>query len=242
MECGHRFTTAERITAEYMRVRKRDGRVEAFNRAKLGRGIVKAAGAYKLTPAEVKVYVDRVIQILQPDAPNVPVDSSHIGDLVLQQLHNDAMTDVIRVRYAMVLRGRTTAGRGFRTLDDFLTWIKAEYGDPRVAKPRDTPATVIKRNGRREAFEFEKLARSIGIAGKGRGSDREVRNLANDIAGKARLLLMRHALVTSGQIAAQVLELLRDRDPLLYLRYASSVKRYQSIDDFWMDAFGLESG
>lgn len=36
MECGHRFTTAERITAEYMRVRKRDGRVEAFNRAKLG--------------------------------------------------------------------------------------------------------------------------------------------------------------------------------------------------------------
>jgi transcriptional repressor NrdR len=239
--CGRRFTTTERITAENMRVRKRDGRVEPFNRAKLGRGILKAAGAFKLTPAEVKAYVDRVVQILQPEAPNLPIESSHIGDLVLQQLHNDALTDVVRVRYAMVLRGRTTTGQGFHTLGDFLAWLKAEHGEPRIARPVTTPSTVIKRSGKREAFEFEKLARSVGISGKGRGSDAEVRTLANAVAAAVREALVGQSLVTSSQIAAEVLRLLRGRDPLLYLRYSSSVKRYQSVDDFWMDAFGLDN-
>ena len=238
--CGHRFTTAERITAEYLRVRKTDGTVESFSRAKLRKGIIKAAAGQKLSPADVSVYVDRVVQILQPDAPNVPIPSSHIGTLVLQQLHNDADTDVIRIRYAMVLLGRTAVGRGFWKLRDFLGWLGEEYGEPRVAEPSVTPSTVIKRNGKRESFELEKLARGIGIAAKGRGTDAEVRNLAGKVASAVQYELRGQALVTSAQIAGETLKVLHKEDPLAYLRYASAVKTYQSIDDFWMDSFGFE--
>jgi transcriptional regulator NrdR family protein len=38
----------------------------------------------------------------------------------------------------------------------------------------------------------------------------------------------------------ETLRVLRREDPLAYLRYASAVKHYQSVDDFWMDAFGFD--
>lgn len=238
--CGHRFSTAERITAEYMRVRKRDGRIEPFSRAKLIKGIAKAASGYNISPEDMTVYVDRVIQVLQPDAPNLPVNSSDLGDLVLQQLHNDSLTDVVRVRYAMVLLGGRNGGRGFRKIKDFLAWLKDEYGEPRAARPGETPSTVVKRSGRREPFEVRKLARSIGIAAKGRGNDAEVHSMANRVAAGVQHELRGQALVTSSQVAAEALKVLRKQDALAYLRYASPVKQYQSIDDFWVDALGCD--
>src|SRR5439155_25121199 len=66
--CSRRFSTAERITAEYLQVRKRDGRVEPFSRAKIRDGILKATGAHELSPADVDAFVNRVVQILNPDA------------------------------------------------------------------------------------------------------------------------------------------------------------------------------
>src|SRR5258706_15785855 len=66
--CSKRFSTAERITAEYMQVRKRDGRSEPFTRAKIRKGILKAAAGSDLSAADLNAFIDRVVQILQPDA------------------------------------------------------------------------------------------------------------------------------------------------------------------------------
>jgi len=63
-----------------------------------------------------------VIQILQPDAPDIPISSIDIGRLVLQQLQGSAATDVVRIRFAMVFHGRATQG-GFRRLSDFESWL-----------------------------------------------------------------------------------------------------------------------
>ncbi|MGW4461363.1 ATP cone domain-containing protein [Micromonospora sp. NPDC004704] len=238
--CGRRFSTAERITAEYLQVRKRDGRTEPFNRSKIRKSILKAASGSDLSPADINAFADRVVQVLNPDAPDLPVPSRDIGKLVLQQLHGDnSMTDVIRVRFAMVFHGRTNqVGGGFRRLTDLLTWLEEEYGPARVAPPDSTPWTVRKRGGPVEPFQPEKLTRSLEVAARGRGSDEQVRSLTLHVTAEVRRGLSGQALVTSEQIAAETLKALKKFDALAYLRYASSVKRYRSVDDFWLDALG----
>jgi transcriptional repressor NrdR len=240
-ECSRRFSTAERITAEWLQVRKRDGRVEPFRRDKLVKSIAKAASAHQLSPADVTTFVDRVVQVLHPDAPNIPIPSSELGKLVLRQLHGDALADVVRIRYAMVLLGRATDARRAWRLEDFKEWLQEEYGEPRVIQPEATPTVVIKRNGKREPFQPEKLARSIGIAAKGRGEEVDVRRLAQRVTTRVEQELRGQAVVTSQQVAAEALKVLREHDRLAYLRYASIVKRYQSVDDVWLDALGLDA-
>jgi transcriptional repressor NrdR len=237
--CGKRFSTAERITAEYMRVRKRDGHTEPFSRAKIRKGILKAAAGAGLSPADLNAFVDRVIQILQPDAPDIPIPSKDIGELVLQQFQGSAATDVARIRFAMVFRGRKTHAGGFPRLADFVDWLEDEYGPPRVAEPKSTPSQVLKRNGKVEPFQIDKLSRGIGVAAKGRGTEDQVRSLALNVTSTVHRELHGQTLVTSQQIASEVLKALRVLDPVAYLRYAAAVKRYRSVDDFWMDAFGL---
>jgi transcriptional repressor NrdR len=236
--CSKRFSTAERITAEYMQVRKRDGRTEPFTRAKIRKGILKAAAGSDLSPADLNAFVDRVIQILQPDAPDIPIASTDIGRLVLQQLQGSAATDVVRIRFAMVFHSRPGQS-GFRRLADFEQWLADEYGQPRVAQPETMPWVVLKRNGKAEQFENEKLSRGIGRAAKGRGTEEQVRSLAHNVTSTVTRELAGQALVTSQQIAAEVLKALRQLDPLAYLRYAAAVKRYRSMDDFWLDVFAL---
>ena len=245
--CSKRFSTAERITAEYMQVRKRDGRTEPFTRAKIRKGILKAAAGSDLSPADLNAFVDRVIQILQPDAPDIPISSGDIGRLVLQQLQGSAATDVVRIRFAMVFHGRgsnptsrsASGSSGFRQLSDFEAWLADEYGTARVARPESTPWVVVKRNGKAEQFEPEKLARGVGRSAKGRGTDDQVRSLARNVTSTVTRELRGQSMVTSQQIAAEVLKALRQLDPMAYLRYAAAVKRYRSVDDFWLDVFAL---
>lgn len=68
---GQPFSTIERIMAEGLMVRKRDSRLEPFSRAKLIRGITRAAHLYALTPSDINAFDDRVIELLQPGAPGL---------------------------------------------------------------------------------------------------------------------------------------------------------------------------
>lgn len=240
-ECGHAFMTVERITTESLMVRKRDGRLEAFSRAKLVKGITKAAHLYALPPADVDAFVDRVVGMLQPGAPGLPVSSTEIGHLVLQELQDSrAITDVARIRYALVFLGQRSLSSGLNGLLEFLNWLENAYGPPGVERPSKTPWRVVKRDGRAEAFEVSKLERSLGIALKGRGTSERVRDSASRIASQVRQELQGQALVTTQQIATEVIKLLLQRDPIAYLRYSSVTKRYRATDDFWIDALGLQ--
>jgi transcriptional repressor NrdR len=242
LECGQAFGTVERITADSLMVRKRDGRLQDFSRSKLVRGITKAAHLYALPPADVDAFVDRVVGMLQPGAPGAPISSTEIGQLVLQALQDSrSITDVARIRYALVFlgqRGRSNRLHGFL---DFLHWLEEAYGPPDVNMPSTTPWRVVKRDGRVETFELSKLERSLGIALKGRGSQERVREQASRIAFDVGQELRGQALITSQQIAAEVVKLLLKRDPIAYLRYSSTVKRYRSPADFWVDALVLEN-
>lgn len=160
---------------------------------------------------------------------------------VLQELRDSrSITDVARIRYALVFLGRTTrASGGFKGLRDFLNWLHDAYGPLAAADPPDTPWRVVKRDGHIEQFQFEKLEHGIRIALRGRGSTSEVNDRAAAISRQVVEELQGQALVTVQQIASEILKRLRKTDAMAYLRYASVAKRYRSVDDFLVEAHAL---
>ncbi|TCJ40100.1 ATP cone domain-containing protein [Parafrankia sp. BMG5.11] len=240
-QCAAKFTTVERISAFGLKVAKAGDRPpEDFSRTKLRRGIEKAAAVWSLGEKDLDAILDRVVKRLRPK-PNEIVSSKEIAEIVLRVLAGDRPALAItRTRFAMVSIGRTSRATRFHGVHDFIRWLEDEYGAPPVTRPVQTPSVVVKRNGHtREEFSLQKLERSIGIASKGRGSDGQVERDATAIAVQVAGELHGQAIVTSQQIAGEALKILKRRDQLAYLRYASAVKRYQSVDDFWREAFGL---
>jgi transcriptional repressor NrdR len=242
--CGQRFSTVERIAVEDLLVRKRDGRLEPFSRTKLAWGVTRAARLYALPPADINAFVDRVVLKLQPGGHGLPIPSYEIGQAVLQELRDSrSITDVARIRYALVFLGRTTrASGGFQGLRDFLNWLHDTYGPLAATDPPETPWRVVKRDGHIEPFQYNKLEYGIKIVLRGRGTEQEVNDRAAAIAYEVVQELQGQALVTVQQIASEILKPLRRTDAMAYLRYASVAKRYRSVDDFWMEAHVLAEG
>ncbi|HUY25203.1 MAG TPA: ATP cone domain-containing protein [Candidatus Saccharimonadales bacterium] len=234
-ECGNRFKTLEHVATDALKVRKRDGRTERFDRRKITIGVTKAASGASIHPGSLTAIVDRVCDGVAPEEPGLPVSSSQIGQLVLRHLYDDSHTsDVARVRYAMVFLGkRRRLPSGFDGAQDVLRWLDEEHPDEGLpVNYQGQPVSVIKRQGMREDFSLEKLERSVGIAAKGRGDDGFVHDLARGVGAEVVARLLGQAIVGSQQIAEQVLHALIAKDDIAYLRYASVTKRYTSRWDF----------
>lgn len=97
MECDKRFTTYERVENIEIKVIKKDGRVEEYQRAKLERCFEKAC--WKLTPEERGKMIDEIeMRLLNYETVEVP--SREIGKLVMETLkHVDQMA---YIRFATV--------------------------------------------------------------------------------------------------------------------------------------------
>jgi transcriptional regulator NrdR family protein len=101
---------------------------------------------------------------------------------------------------------------------------------------------VVKvRKGTRERFDRDKLKIAASIACKGRGSTEDVDRLSSDVANDVVAAIGSQPIVTTGQISAEVLRSLRDRDDIAYLRYASTVKRFATVLDYKAEALALET-
>jgi transcriptional repressor NrdR len=81
--CGHRFTTYERYEQSLF-VRKRSGRRQPFDRAKLHGALVRAAHKRPVTEAEIEAIADSV-QAALADADG-ELESEAIGELCLDGL------------------------------------------------------------------------------------------------------------------------------------------------------------
>jgi len=239
--CNRRFNTAERIDSGGVFVLKRDGRTEPFSRAKLIDGVRKAAsGGKNLGSAQIESLADLIAErVRYEEGP--AVSSDIIGHLVLSYLSDGtAEMDVARIRYALVFLGKITRHGGFQTAGDALAWLRNVYNDLSDASvDLSRPSILIKRSGVRETFTPSKLERSIGIAAKGRGSDTEVRSFANLVAGIVMRGLAGEPIVSSQQVAASVLDILRTKDEIAYLRYASITKPYRTKHDFLLEMSAL---
>lgn len=101
LECGRRFTTHEEIEESQVRVVKKDGRRELFDRAKIMRGLTLACHKRPVslnTLARIADDIER--RIYDRGEREVPADV--IGELVVEALRT--LDPVAYVRFASVYR------------------------------------------------------------------------------------------------------------------------------------------
>jgi len=117
LECGRRFTSYERIEEIPYLVVKKDGRREAFDRAKLMAGLHRACEKRPVSAKALTELVDDVEQLVQ-DSPDREVDASVIGEKVMERLKE--LDKVAYVRFASVYRQFEDAQEFMAELRDLL--------------------------------------------------------------------------------------------------------------------------
>jgi transcriptional repressor NrdR len=91
--------------------------------------------------------------------------------------------------------------------------------------------TVVKSNGRRVAFDRDKLARSIRIALRKRPvDDDKVERIVNGI--QRQLETSGESEIPSKMIGEMVMDVLKDLDPVAYVRFASVYRDFREAKDF----------
>jgi len=118
LKCGHRFTTYEEVVKATLRVIKRDGRHEEFDRKKLMSGIERACEKRPISTQQVEGLVDSIIGELESEYER-EVSSTAIGKKVMDRL--EKLDEVAYVRFASVYRR-------FRDVNQFLSEVEGLIG------------------------------------------------------------------------------------------------------------------
>jgi transcriptional repressor NrdR len=108
LRCGRRFTTFERSQALAVRIIKRDGSKEPYDREKVIAGVAKAIKNRPISPEDVDRLAAKVEERLRRKGPEVT--TQEVGLEVLSQLRR--LDDVAYLRFASVYKD-------FQELTDF---------------------------------------------------------------------------------------------------------------------------
>lgn len=113
-DCGHRFSTKERIEETLPSVLKRDGTRQTFDRKKLIRGLQLACRKRPVSDDQI----ERIVQAIERWAAtrgdrDVPAD--HVGERVMHHLHE--LDAVAYVRFVSVYQS-------FETVEEFERLLK----------------------------------------------------------------------------------------------------------------------
>jgi transcriptional repressor NrdR len=134
-KCGRRFTTYERVEDALPMVVKKDGRREAFDRAKIVNGLKRACEKRPVSIETIESLVDRIERLLQ-ETGEKEVTSRAIGEAVMRELH--ALDAVAYVRFASVYRS-------FRDVHEFMRELEDLIAERRAATGRRRPRRAGKR-------------------------------------------------------------------------------------------------
>jgi transcriptional repressor NrdR len=116
--CGGRFTTYERVQLRELKVVKRDGVREMFDRDKLQRSVSIALRKREITEERIDHLVSGIVRRLETSGES-EVSTQTVGQYVLDALGE---TDPVAfVRYASVYRD-------FREAEDFNRFVDEELG------------------------------------------------------------------------------------------------------------------
>lgn len=119
LDCQHRFTTYEHIERVDLRVIKRDGRFEPFDREKLRGGLAKACEKRPISMALIEQAAEEIMQDLASSFGNQEISTKVIGGRVMEKLYS--LDEVAYVRYASVYRQ-------FQDIGEFIDEIKSLEG------------------------------------------------------------------------------------------------------------------
>lgn len=129
--CNKRFTTYERVEGEEaLRVIKKDGRTQPFDRRKMLSGMQVACEKRPVSTEALEAAVNRIHHLLLSEGDR-EVPSNRIGELVMRELH--ALDQVAYVRFASVYRQ-------FKDLDEFMHELRHVIGGGKPGAP-DAPAS-----------------------------------------------------------------------------------------------------
>ena len=101
LECGHRFTTYERLGDSPLIVIKSDGSSEVYDREKLMRGLLIACAKRPISPEQVATLIESIESELRNASKN-EIKSKELGDMALVRLAK--LDDVAYVRFASVYK------------------------------------------------------------------------------------------------------------------------------------------
>jgi len=130
--CEHRFTTYEQVDRADIRVIKRDGRGEPFDRHKLLLGITRACEKRPIAVEKVEKAVEEIIHDLETNYPR-EVASLAIGTKVMEKLHQ--LDEVAYVRYASIYRQFQDVGAFIEEIQSLERRPKANVLQPELFGP-----------------------------------------------------------------------------------------------------------
>jgi transcriptional repressor NrdR len=115
LACGRRYTTYERAESEpRLRVVKKDGTREAYDRSKIRRGLVLALHKRPVSTGRL----DEILQEIEDELTakyDLEIPSRAIGDLVMEKLRKE--DQVAFVRFASVYRN-------FKDISEFVQEVQ----------------------------------------------------------------------------------------------------------------------
>ena len=118
-ECGKRFTTYEKIETIPLIIIKKDNNREAYDRAKIEAGVLRACHKRPVSAQQITTLVDEVEnEIFNREEREIP--SGTIGELVMNKLKD--LDAVAYVRFASVYRE-------FKDVDTFMDELKSVLND-----------------------------------------------------------------------------------------------------------------
>ncbi|MCQ2499322.1 MAG: transcriptional regulator NrdR [Lachnospiraceae bacterium] len=113
-ECGKRFTTYEKVETIPLIIVKKDDNREAFDRAKIEQGVLRACHKRPVSAKQIQTIVDEVeTEIYSREEREI--SSSIIGELVMDKLKD--VDSVAYVRFASVYRE-------FKDINTFMDELK----------------------------------------------------------------------------------------------------------------------
>jgi transcriptional repressor NrdR len=135
--CTFRFTTYERPEWDSLQVKKRDGRIEPFDRAKLRGGIERAVEKRQVPESEVSAIVDEIEAELKDRDARI-VSSSLVGELASERLRD--LDGVAYLRFVSVYKAFSEPEEFVRELDAVLGDELDDFGHAESSvPPDDTP-------------------------------------------------------------------------------------------------------
>lgn len=118
IKCHRRFTTYERVEEVSLKVIKKDGRREDYDRQKLTNGVVKACEKRPISIEQIEKLVQDVEKQIETDGKK-ETRSKRIGELIMKKLYK--LDEVAYVRFASVYRQ-------FKDISQFMNEVKGLLG------------------------------------------------------------------------------------------------------------------
>lgn len=112
--CGYRFTTYEEIEREDLKVVKRDGRYETFDRKKMLAGIYRACEKRPIKPDILERMADQLVEDLEKRFSK-EIPAKEIGEGIMRALRK--IDEVAYVRFASVYRN-------FKDINEFVDEVQ----------------------------------------------------------------------------------------------------------------------